>query len=68
MVEAVVPQGTIALGTGYNYDDPSEGIEFAGDWRPMSHLAEAITEDGPQIADIEDWQITRRYARDHRGN
>jgi len=50
MVEAVVPQGTIALGTGYNYDDPS------------------ITEDGPQIADIEDWQITRRYARDHRGN
>lgn len=66
MVEAVEPQGSIALATGYNADDPDEIVEFAGDWRMMRNIAEALEEGWESVpAEIEEWQITRRYARDH---
>lgn len=55
-VSRIEPQGSVALGFGKTED--GQDVVFAGDWRPMRDLAEAIEEAGePQPAEIEGWQV-----------
>ena len=39
--------------------DTGDAVFFGGDWRPMQILAEIVEAEGPVLAEIEDWQITR---------
>ena len=39
-VSAVIPHGTVAIGRGI--DERGHCVEFAGDWRPMMDIADAI--------------------------
>lgn len=49
--------GTLATGYGTHR---GKRIVFAGDWRPMLSLAEAIEQRGPVRADVPSWAILHR--------
>ena len=54
-VHEVIPQGSVAIGVGT--DEEGREVRFAGDHRPMAHLAEHIEVEGPTDVEVEDWQI-----------
>ena len=47
--------GGIAVGHGLN--DQLETVIFAGDWRPMLQIAEALDDGEIVEVELEDWQI-----------
>lgn len=60
VVEQVFDNGTTAIGIGRD-TLTGELIRFAGDWRPMAELAEAVALDGEEaVAVIEPWQVLSR--------
>jgi hypothetical protein len=51
------PAPTIAIGFGTT-DDGTVEVAFAGDWRPMMELGEAVAASAEPIeTEIEDWQV-----------
>jgi len=63
LVDRVFPsRETVWLAEG---TDPETGdrIAFAGDWRPLAHLAHDLGYAGcPLDADVDQWQVIRRWA------
>lgn len=52
--------GTVAEGFGTDMDT-GRPVRFAGDWRPMVAIAEAVQAgDEPVLADVPDWAILAR--------
>jgi hypothetical protein len=50
---------TITHGAGIHVtDDGVEVVHFAGDWRPMRNIAEALHAGDQVEVELEDWQIT----------
>jgi hypothetical protein len=54
-----IPMGSsIGYGAGFPEGDETKQVYFAGDWRPMAGLGEAIaTADDPIVIDVPDWAI-----------
>lgn len=59
VVEQVFDNGTTAIGIGRD-TLTGELIRFAGDWRPMAELAQAVALDEEALAVIEPWQVLSR--------
>jgi hypothetical protein len=45
--------GSVAVGHGV--DEAGNLVRFAGDWRPMVAIAEALAEEGEVEADVPEW-------------
>ena len=55
-VTSVIPQGTVSLGVGT--DDDGRKVIFAGDWRPMQHIYEAIARGDDWVeVDVPPWAV-----------
>lgn len=51
----ITPRCTVALGWGL--DECGRAISFAGDWRPMLAVAEALDRGEPVKVYLDHWQI-----------
>ncbi len=51
----ITPGCTVALGEGL--DECGRAVSFAGDWRPMLAIAEALDRGEPVEAHLDDWQV-----------
>jgi hypothetical protein len=54
-VESPFLHGTISVGYGVN--EEGEDVRFAGDWRPMSDIAEAVEAGERPMAEVPSWAI-----------
>ncbi len=51
----IMPGCTVALGEGL--DEHGRAISFAGDWRPMLAISEALDRGEPVEGYLHDWQV-----------
>ncbi len=51
----ITPGCTVALGEGL--DECGRAVSFAGDWRPMRAIAEALEAGEPVEVYLDDWQV-----------
>jgi len=56
-------EGTIQWEDGVEIEN-GDRVRFAGDWRPMRGLAEAVEEHGEVAVELEGWQILSRTPKE----
>lgn len=65
-VEDVSLESGSSIAIGYGTLDDGTAVRFAGDWRPMRDIKEALAaapEDDLPVAEVEDWAILGRWSK-----
>ena len=57
-LERIAVPADSTIGYGLGVDEDGRRVRFAGDWRPLRDLGEALADaDEPILVEVEPWQV-----------